>query len=157
MPGTKARTAGFTLIELLAALAFMAVVIPAIMQGMKIASLAGVVSQRKALAVRIGERVLNESIITGQYQSVQSGIERSGPYEFRWNIHDDPWKSATTSSSLSTANGVNQTAVNANSIHELSVDVVFAAQGKDYTVHLSTLVNPSQRATANLPPAMNTF
>ena len=135
----------------------MAIVIPAIAQGMKIASLAGEVSQRKAMAVRIAERVLNESIITGQYQSVQNGTEQAGPYEFRWNIHDDPWKSATGASSVNTPNGVNQSSVNANSIHELSVDVTFAAQGKDYSVHLSTLVNTTQRSSANPPPPMNSF
>src|SRR5579872_3024231 len=87
----KFRRAGFTLAEVLAALALMAIVIPVAMQGLKIASLAGEVSQRKALAARVGERVLNESILTGQYQSVQRGTEKQGPYQFRWTLHDEPW------------------------------------------------------------------
>jgi hypothetical protein len=46
---------------------------------------------------------------------------------------------------LNSPNGINQGVVNQNNIHELSVDVTFPAQGRDYAVHLSTLVNISQQ------------
>jgi len=58
----------------LVALAFMAIVIPVVLQGLRIASLAGEVSQRKALAARIAERVLNEAIVTGQFATTQSEL-----------------------------------------------------------------------------------
>src|SRR5689334_15182452 len=75
--------AGFTLAEVLAALALMAIVIPVAVHGMRVASLAGVVAQRKALAARIGERLLNETVVTRQWnQSVQNGTEQAGPYQF---------------------------------------------------------------------------
>ena len=59
----KRGRGAFTLAEVLAALAFMAIVIPVAIQGLRIANLAGQVGQRKAAAGRIAERVLNEWII----------------------------------------------------------------------------------------------
>ena len=134
----------------------MAVVVPVAVQGLRLASMAGEVSQRKAIAASIGERVLNEAIVTGQGQSAQSGIEKAGPsYEFRWAIHNEAWSPPATASSLNSPNGVNQNAINANTMQQLSVEVKFAAQGKNLSVRLSTLVNTSQSASANPPPPMN--
>jgi prepilin-type N-terminal cleavage/methylation domain-containing protein len=137
---------GFTLAEVLAALLLMAIVIPVAMQGMGIATRAGEVSQRKAMAARIGEKVLNETIVTGQLnQSLQSGVEQQGPCQFRWTIRNEPWNQLASVPVLNSPNGINQGVVNQNNIHELSVDVTFPAQGRDYAVHLSTLVNISQQ------------
>src|SRR5258708_37139450 len=55
---------GYTLAEVLAALLFMAILIPVTMHGVSVSSRAGVLGQRKATAMRIAERVLDESIIT---------------------------------------------------------------------------------------------
>lgn len=138
--------AGFTLAEVLAALLLMAIVIPVAMQGMGIATRAGEVSQRKALAARLGEKILNETIVTGQLnQSLQSGVEQQGPCQFRWTIHNEPWNQLASVQLLNSPNGINQGVVNQNNIHELSIDVTFPAQGRDYAVHLSTLVNISQQ------------
>lgn len=153
--GTPTAARGFTLVEVLVALMLMAVVIPVTVQGLRLATLAGEVSQRKAIAAHIGERVLNEAIVTGQSQSAQSGTEKAGPYEFRWTIHNEAWSPPATSSSLNSPNGVNQNVVNANTIQQLSVEVKFAAQGKDHSVRLATLVNTAQSASANPPPPMN--
>src|SRR5436190_13357159 len=57
-------TGAFTLAEVLAALAFMAIVIPVAVNGLRVANLAGQVGQRKAVAARIAERVLNEYTTT---------------------------------------------------------------------------------------------
>ena len=53
----KRRRAAFTLAEVLAALLFMAIVIPVALEGLRIASLAGQVGERKAAAARVAERV----------------------------------------------------------------------------------------------------
>jgi type II secretion system protein I len=151
----KRARRGFTLAEVLVALAFMAIVIPVVLQGLRIASLAGEVSQRKALAARIAERVLNEAIVTGQFASTQSGTEQSGGYQYQWSTKSEPWNSIATVLTVNNPNGINQSVVNQNNIHELSVDVTFAAQGKNYSVHLSTLVNVSQPVTASALPPMN--
>src|SRR6266436_2676461 len=71
--------AGFTLAEVLAALLFMAIVIPVAVQGLRIASRAGSVSERKRDAARVAERILNESIVTTNWnQTVQSGTLQEG-------------------------------------------------------------------------------
>lgn len=145
MPSTN-HAAGFTLIEVLVALAVMAVVVPVIYQGMHVASLAGEVSERKAIAARIGDRVLYENILAGQANSsANTGSEKAGPYQFNWAIKDEPWAQVNNVNALSTANGINQAAVNSTVIHQLSVEVTYVAQGKKYSVRLATLINKLQQ------------
>jgi type II secretory pathway pseudopilin PulG len=123
------RTSAFTLAEVLAALVFMAIVIPVAIEGLSIASRAGEVAARKGEAALIAERVLNTSIVTTNWnQSVQNGSEGKGtPHEFRWTLRNDAWNE-----------DANQTAMRL-----LSVEVTFAAQGRDYSVRLSTLADNS--------------
>jgi prepilin-type N-terminal cleavage/methylation domain-containing protein len=145
--GANSTRAGFTLAEVLAALALMAIIIPVAVHGLRVANLAGVVAQRKSLATRIGERLLNEAVVTRQWnQSVQNGTEQAGPYQFRWTMRNEPWNQlALSQTTMGGQNGVNQGVVNQNTLHLLSVDVAFAAQDRDFSVHLSTLVNTSQQ------------
>src|SRR3974390_2868592 len=86
------RTAAFTLAEVLAALLFMAIVVPVAIEGLHIASLAGAVAERKGEAARVAQRLLNESLVTTNYnQSVQSGSLIEGQRKFNWTLHSDPW------------------------------------------------------------------
>jgi type II secretory pathway pseudopilin PulG len=114
----------FTLAEVLAALLFMAIVIPVAVQGMRIASLAGEVSQRKMVAARIGNKILNELKVTGQLQSSsQSGMVQEGGLQYKWSVHNESWtEDTTTPMTLAT------------------LTVTYSAQGKNYDVHLSTLL-----------------
>lgn len=121
----KRACAGFTLAEVLAALVFMAIVIPVAVQGVRIANLAGQVGERKAVAVRIAERVLNELVVTRQWQqAVQTGSIREGPQDYRWLMRLDTWPEGT--------------------LRLVTVQVTFPVQGKDYDVRLSTLVDTTQ-------------
>jgi prepilin-type N-terminal cleavage/methylation domain-containing protein len=147
------RRAGFTLAEMLVALGLIAIITPVVVQGLKLASLAGEVSQRKALAMRVAERVLNETIVTGRWTSAgQGGTEQAGSIPLRYTIRNEPWTALSGVTSVNTANGVNQGFVNANNLHLLSVDVSFPAQGQTYSVHLSTVVDITKQITANAPP-----
>jgi len=120
------RRSGFTLAEVLAALVFMAIVIPAAVHGLRIAGLAGQVAERKAAAARIAERLLNEQVVTIQgSQSTQSGMLQEGPYQYRWQMRNEPWDQ--------------------DALRMLSMDVTFAAQGQDYDVRLTTLLDTSQQ------------
>jgi prepilin-type N-terminal cleavage/methylation domain-containing protein len=115
--------AGFTLVEVLAALVFMGIVIPTAVHGLRIASLAGEVGQRKSVAVRIAERVLNETVITRQWQTGSpSGVVQDGPMQYRWTTRAEPWNQQ-------------------NVLRLLTVQVSFPVQGQDYDVRLSTLVD----------------
>src|SRR5258707_12250279 len=119
----------FTLAEVLAALLFMAIVVPVAMQGLHIASLAGSVAQRKGQAARIAQRVLNESLVmTNLNQSIQTGSTTEGQRELRGTLHADPCTQDPARTLL----------------RQLSVEVSFTAQNRDYSVKLSTLVDSSQ-------------
>ncbi len=154
---TKLRLrAGFTLAEVLAALAFMAIVIPVAIRGLQIANRAGVVAQRKAMAARVGERLLNEIVVTQQWNlASQAGNTQVGPYQFRWSMKNEPWTQAgMTGGTTTSTTGINQNVVNANTLHELSVDVTFNVQGQDYSVHLSTLADVTKQATGTGTPML---
>lgn len=117
----RAPQAGFTLAEVLAALMFMAIVIPVAMQGLSIASRAGDVAERKREAVRVAERLLNETIVTTNLmQSAQSGVVHELDREYRWSLRSERWTDST--------------------MQLLLVEVKFPVRGEDYAVHLSTLV-----------------
>ncbi len=128
-------TTGFTLAEVMAALVFMAIVIPVAMQALSIASRAGEVAARKSEAALVAERILTESIVTTNWaQAVQNGSVRQGIRDFRWTLKSEPWNEDPRQSDL----------------RLLSVEVTFAAQGQDYGVKLSTLVDSSiQFASSN--------
>ena len=116
------NAAAFTLAEVLAALLFMAIVIPVAMQGLRIASLAGEVAERKSAAARVAERVLNESIVTTNWnQSLQNGVITEDGRQFNWTLRNEAW--------------------NANPMQLVTVEVTFAAQDKNYSVRMSTLVS----------------
>ena len=130
MSGDKySRRAAFTLVEVLAALVFMGILIPVTMQAVQVANRAGQVSERKAVAQRIAERVLNEQLVTGQlYQNADSGSidERRRTYE--WRMESRTW----TEDQLSL----------------VTVTVTYEVQGREYDVRLSTLIDPNTQITA---------
>jgi type II secretory pathway pseudopilin PulG len=125
----KRALRAFTLAEVLAAMMFMAIVIPVAMQGLRIASLAGEVGQRKTVAARIGDKVLNELKVTGQLQNAgQSGVVTEGGLPYKWSVRSENWTEDTTSP-----------------MTQATVIVAYTAQGKNYDVHLSTLIPQATR------------
>src|SRR6266705_5884507 len=91
-PFAKRAHSGFTLAEVLAALLFMAIVIPAAVQGLRIANQAGQVAERKSEAARVAERVLNESIVTTNWnKSSRSGSATEGIHQFQWQLRNEVW------------------------------------------------------------------
>ncbi len=130
-PAGKSRAvnrarAGFTLAEVLAAMLFMAIVIPVAMQGLQIASRAGVVSERKALAARLAENKLNELIVTGQWQSsATKGTIYEGLQSYAWYLASEPWSED-------------------GAMRLVTVHVSVQVQGQSYDVPISTLVDATQ-------------
>jgi len=112
----------FTLAEVLAALLFLAIVIPTAVEALHVASLAGEVAARKGAAARIADRILNESLVTTNWTSGdQSGTVTEGILDFDWKLTSAAWPE--------------------DSMQLLTAEVTFSAQGKDYSVRLSTLAN----------------
>ena len=130
-PRTEGFRRAFTLVEVLAALLVMAIVIPVAMQGMSVASRAGILGGRKAAAMRVAERVLNEQFITGQLnQNTASGSITEGDTTYPWTIQSATWPQ--------------------DAMTQVTVHVTFTVQGKDYEVTASTLFDPiSLDATAS--------
>ena len=120
------REGGFTLAEVLAALLFLAIVIPAVVEALHVSSLAGEVAARKGAAARIADRILNESIVTTNWNSSsQSGTVTEGTLQFNWTLKSQLWPR--------------------DQMELLTAEVKFPAQGRDYSVTLSTLANlPNQ-------------
>jgi len=120
----------FTLAEVLAALLFMAIVVPVAVEGLHIASLAGAVAERKGEAARVAQRLLEESLVTTNWnQALQRGDVTEGQRQFRWTLRNDPWNQDP----------------NQNVMQQVSVEVFFTAQNREYSVRMSTLVNSTQQ------------
>ncbi len=128
--------AAFTLAEVLAAMLFLAIVIPVAVEALHVSSLAGEVAARKGAAARIADRILNESLVTTNWTGGgQSGTVSEGALDNNWTLTTQNWPQ--------------------DSMQMLTAKVDFQAQGKDYSVALSTLANlqtlpgqPAQPATA---------
>ena len=121
--------AAFTLAEVLAAMLFLAIVIPAAVEALHVSSLAGEVAVRKGAAARIADRILNESLVmTNWNNGAQNGTVSEGALDFHWILSSQPWSPDT--------------------MQLVTAEVKYQAQGKDYSVTLSTLANvQSQPAT----------
>jgi len=101
---------------------FMAIVIPAAVEAMHVASLAGEVAARKGAAARVADRVLNESIVATNWNvGSQNGTVTEGAEEFHWTLSSRNWP--------------------VDSMQLLTAEVTFSAQGHDYSVTMSTLAN----------------
>ena len=122
---------GFTLAEVLAALLFLAIVIPAAIEAMHIASRAGTVAARKGAAARVAARILNESLVTTNWSNgTQSGTAGEGTQEFRWTLSSRSWS--------------------VDALQLVTVEVKYSVQAQDYSVQLSTLVPQPGLTTLNL-------
>jgi hypothetical protein len=129
------KYAAFTLAEVLAALLFLAIVIPTAVEVLHVASLAGEVAVRKSAAARVADRILNESLVTTNWSNgSQSGTVTEGVLDFNWKLTSQSWPE--------------------DAMQWLTAEVTFSAQGKAYSVKLSTLANVQTpaAATMNLQP-----
>jgi len=121
-PRNGAR-AGFTLAEVMAALMFLAIVIPTAVEVLHVASLAGEVAARKSAAARVATTVLNQSLVTTNWSSGQAGgVVTEGAIDYHWRLQTQTWP--------------------ADAMQQVTAEVTYSAQGKQYSVSLSTLANP---------------
>jgi hypothetical protein len=112
---------------------FLAIVIPAAVQALHVASLAGEVAARKGAAARVADRVLNQSLaLTNWNLSTQSGTTTEGAQTFRWTVSSQTWP--------------------VDAVSLITAEVTYTAQGRDFSVKLNTLANPQTLATASGTP-----
>jgi general secretion pathway protein I len=119
---------GFTFAELLAAMAFVAIVIPVAVQGLSIANRAGIVAQRKRVAMELADRKLTEVIVLDSIDEEDENGDFGDDWPgYTWALKDEAWQTDT--------------------MRVLSVEVFFKVQDYDYSVWLSTLVpEPEEEA-----------
>ncbi|HHY85117.1 MAG TPA: hypothetical protein GYA07_06235 [Verrucomicrobia bacterium] len=117
-----AGAAGFTLAEVLAALMFLAIVVPVAVEALNLASRAGVIGTRRAEAARVADRVLNESIVTTNWNAgFLNGTIIERGYEYQWTLKTDFWPTDPN-------------------MRLLTAEVRFTASGRNQTVQMNTLV-----------------
>lgn len=125
---------GFTLAEVLAAMLVLAIVIPVALQGLTVASRAGLVGTRKAAAMHVAERVLNEQFVTGQLsQSRASGSITEDDVTYPWTLETSTWPQDTMT--------------------KVTVHVEFTVQGTQYEVSASTLVSATSSTSSTTTAA----
>ncbi|HEY5233283.1 MAG TPA: hypothetical protein VIK35_07120 [Verrucomicrobiae bacterium] len=116
------RAAGFTLVEVLAALLFMAIAVPTVVEALHMATKAGEVAVRKNEAARVADRILNNSMVTTNWNSgTQSGTVTEGVTEFNWTLTSQKWPQ--------------------DAMQLVAAEVTYSAQGKKYSVTLNTLAS----------------
>ena len=122
--GRRCRQRGYTLAETLAALLFLAIVIPAVVEALHVAGSAGTVSVRRAVASRIAERVLTEATLyTNLNSTAQSGTQVEGAVDYQWTLTRENWVQSTR-------------------LPQITAEVRFLTQGQESSVRLSTLGHP---------------
>ena len=100
---------------------FMAIVIPAAIQGVALANRAGVVAERKTRAAQLADSYLTELVVTEQWQTMtQSGNFPGVHSAYRWQLSQRSWE--------------------VDPMIYLELAVSFTVQGRDYVVRTSTLV-----------------
>ncbi len=129
--GDARHAAGFTLAETMVALLLLAIVIPVAVEAISAASLSGEVAARKGSAARVADRILNESLVTTNWSSTQSGTASEGVLDFQWTLTSQNWPQNST-------------------MQLVTAEVKFMAQGKDFSVKLSTLASQPNQTMANL-------
>ncbi|HVS51001.1 MAG TPA: type II secretion system protein [Opitutaceae bacterium] len=127
-PLRRRGTAAFTLAEVLAALLFMAILIPVTMHGVSVASRAGILGQRKAVAMRLAERLLDEAIITGTAANgASNGTIVDGDTTYPWTMTSAQWPE--------------------DALTQLTVQVSFDVQGNTFDVSAATIFDPLANST----------
>jgi hypothetical protein len=112
----------------------MAIIIPVAMEGMSVASRIGVLGQRKAAAMRVAERVLNELVVENQtQQSSASGTTVDGETSYPWSMRSQTWTE--------------------DAMIEMVVTVTFSVQGNEYDVSASTLIAPASSTVESAAPS----
>jgi hypothetical protein len=115
-------------VEVLVAVMFMAIVIPVALGAMRVASMAGEAGQRKLVAARIANRVLNDLKVENQLQAGgQRGVEQEKGVTYTWTEKNTLWN-LDPQSRMTLA----------------TVTVAYNVAGHQCSVDLSTLIPPPQ-------------
>jgi len=118
------RQHAFTLAEILVAIVFLAVLIPAVLQGLNLSTRASLLAERGTLAVHLAQNKLDELTLNDDADmSGDFGEDHPG---YRWETERAPW------------------AID-NKMEELTLRAFFTVQGREESISLTTLVSGTTR------------
>jgi general secretion pathway protein I len=131
---TRSRRCGFTLVEVLAAMILLAIVLPAAMRGVTLASAAASKAQKRTAAAGLASSKLHELLATGQYESgnLSGDFSDYGPqYQpYRWEAQLSNWNQ----------NGFNAQDLQTQTLQQLDLRVTWRGREGDQSLTVSTLV-----------------
>jgi len=112
----------FTFVEILAALVFLAILVPAVLEGITLSSRASVLAERSAVAAELAQNKLNELTLSDTWATAGSGGDFGAGWPgYRWESTQSTWDMDTMTL--------------------LAVKVYFTVQGREQSLGLSTLVS----------------
>ncbi len=113
---------GFTFAEVLAAMLFLAILIPAVVEGISLANRAAVTAERQATALQLGEHKLNQLLLDDSALSSGSQGNFGTAYPlYSWKLDRSTWRE--------------------DSMTQLTLRVAFTVQGRQREVSLTTLID----------------
>lgn len=97
----RGRRHGFTLVEVLATLMLIAIVLPAVMRGIALATAAGSTARRRTEASSLAEAKMNEIIATQQWEggTLAGDFAPDWP-DYHWQATVQPWPQDNTGLSM---------------------------------------------------------
>lgn len=118
----------FTFVEVFAALIFLAILVPAIVEGLSIATRVSEVAERGSVAGELAENKLNELILSST-GGTATAFQTSGDFGtdwpgYRWEMSQSTWDQDSV-----------------NTMSEMSVEVFYPVRGKERNVKLTTLLS----------------
>ena len=126
----KRQRDGFTFVEILAALVFLAILIPAVLEGLTLSSRAAELAERRALAAELAQNKLGELTLNDAWATAETRGEFGKDWPgIRWEATQSAW--------------------DMDAMTVLTVEVFFPVQGQERSVSLSTLVNSGTTASAS--------
>lgn len=100
---------------------FMAIVIPVAVQGIALASRAGIIAERKTIAAQLADSFLTELVVTESWQNMPASGDFPGVNTgYTWQLGQRTWET--------------------DQMIYLEVRVTFTVQGQEHSVRTSTLV-----------------
>ncbi|XHR30208.1 MAG: hypothetical protein ACFUZC_06540 [Chthoniobacteraceae bacterium] len=120
----------FTFVEILAAMVFLAILIPAIMQGLTISTRAGLYAERGAIAAELAQNKLGELSLDDAWMTSDMSGNFGGNWPgMRWEAAHSTWEMDT--------------------MELLTVRAYYTVQGREDKVELSTLVSSGSTSTTS--------
>ncbi|MGA1235923.1 MAG: type IV pilus modification PilV family protein [Limisphaerales bacterium] len=119
---SRNNQSGFTFAEVLAAMLFLAILIPAVVEGISLANRAAVTAERQSVALQLGEHKLNQLLLDENPLSSGSQGDFGNAYPlYSWKLDRSTWRE--------------------DSMTQLTLRVAFTVQGRQREVSLTTLID----------------